>query len=270
MKDTIIRLLQRILEQNDTSDIRESCIELFDFLIEKTEFNMSETTDVQTQSGTALNAYSSAYCVRYPIRTKKTLQSVMNQIKKGKKKILYVGPGPFAPYFFFPLLLGYKAQFTLLEINSYAVKVIRKLIADLNLEAYVDVVEEADATVWTSKEDFDLIQIQTSDVGLRREDTLPIYRHLKQEFPKASFLPKEVLILSGSEVSKSTLRQYDSLSQALERGYLKTKMNIPPEDRPFIQNKIILDDELSIEPWEAVNTMPWYLKAEDYIFEKTV
>lgn len=268
MKDKIVHFLQQILKQDDTSDIRDTCIQLFDFLMAETAFDMEAISDVKTHTGTALNAYSSAYCIRYPIRTKKTLLSIINQIEQGKTRILYVGPGPFAPYFFFPILLGYKAKFTLLEINTYAVKMIRHLVEKLGVEDCVELIEEGDATTWTSQEKFDLVQIQTSDVGLRREDTLPIYKHLKSVFPKSKFLPQEVLILSGSDIQKSPLIEYDSLSRAVKRGYLKTKMSIAPEDKPFIQNKIILDEQWVIEPWEAVNTMPWYLKAEDYIFEK--
>lgn len=61
---------------------------------------------------------------------------------------------------------------------------------------------------------------------------------------------------------------YDSLHPAGKGGFLKTKLNIPPDEQPFIVNKTIQDGERAKQTHEAVNTMPFCLTAADYEYVK--
>lgn len=261
MKNTLQKLLRDLLEIADKQQGEQIAQTIFKLLATQLDLDKTQRNDLKTKYSFALNAYDSAYCITYYNRTKKSLQAVLKQLIKAEQRVLYIGTGPFAPYFLFPLLLGVSAQFTLLEINPYSVQVLKRLIQKFDLQDFVYSVVQADATTWNVDRAYDVVLCETPDVGLRREDTLPIYKNLTAQLPRATYIPKEVLILTGTGGSKK-VQYFDSLSAAIKRGSFKTQLPFPIQSHPFIQNKIILDDELVLEPYESVVTMPLFLSSE--------
>lgn len=258
MKKEVISLLHRLLNTDEKKEAKKISKELFILFAEEFNLNTDQRENIKTLYSEALNTYDSGYCIAYPVRTKKSLLSVINRLTGAEKTVLYIGTGPFAPYFVFPLLLGVSAKFTLIDINGQSLKILKKVIDKFELQSNVLEVVKCDATEWKTDRIYDTVLCETSDVGLRREDTLPIYKNLMPQMPKAVFIPKDITILAGSGKTNQSI-PYDSLLQAVERGYLNTELPIPATEQPFVQNRIILDDEQILEPYESVVTMPLFI-----------
>lgn len=265
MRLEIIKLLQKLLLTEDKKKLQSICKDLFEVLSQGLKLDNNQNNSLKTHFGSALSPWDSAYCLCYPMRTKKGLHALLDYLKEGKKNILYVGPGPIAPYFLFPLLLGFDAKFTLLEISPYAIQQLRKLVTVFGLEKNVEEIIETDAATWKSNKKFDVVFCLTPDVGLRREDTLPIYKNLYPQFQEAIFMPKEITIYAGFKNSNKPPEKYDSLLEAIERGYLKEEFFVENDNHPYLQNQIILSEKWILEPFESTATMPLYLKEGEYI-----
>lgn len=260
LNDTLSLLTKSLLEFENKQEGDLIGQSLFDVLNKALNLDANQKDVIATASQGALSAYDSAHCISYPVRNQAILKATIKAIESfDNPKILYIGPGPLTPFFIFPLLLGYKAQFTLLEINPYAIQVMTNLIEKLGFEEYVLQTIEADAINWKVDQSYDIILCETTDVGLRREDTLPIYKNLKQQLPNAIFIPKDVIVLAGSK-KLNILEPFDSLNEAIERGHLRSDFPFTAEEELFVQNKVIMDDDITVEPGTSVITTPLYIR----------
>ncbi len=258
VKETTINLLHKILENQDRKTGKQLGKELFKVWSDTFGLDIDQRENIPTQYSTALNAYDSGYCIVYPTRTRLNLLATIKRLKQNPNHVLYIGTGPFAPYAIFPLLLGIEAKFTLLEINTYSLDILKKVVSYFDLDKYVLDIIEADATIWEADRPYETVLCETPDAGLRREDTFPIYQNLYKQLPKATFIPKEIEILAGTGLTNQ-VQAFDTLTAALKRGYLKEDHPIPKEENPFIQNRILLDDQYILEPNASKVTMPLFL-----------
>ena len=119
MREKIIAALQKVLVTEGKYELAAILRELLDYLATELDFDFTNDQDVPTHFGKALNARASAQGLRYPFRTKKYLLATLKALENPQvKEVLYLGTGPFAPFFVFPILLGYtQARFTLVEVT---------------------------------------------------------------------------------------------------------------------------------------------------------
>lgn len=114
----------------------------------------------------------------------KAIQSKLKH--KSKINILYPACGPFAPLLL-PLLSYYKdtqkysaqqLQVILVDVQPGAVMTLHQLVKDLQLEDYVSLIQEADATQFEPDVDIDLLVLEAMQHGFTKEGQLSIAKHL--------------------------------------------------------------------------------------------
>ncbi len=257
MRDKIIASLQRVFETEEKYELAAILRDLLDYLATELDFDFSNDKDVTTHYGKALNARASAQGLRYPFRTKKYLIATLNALQNPNvKEVLYLGTGPFAPFFIFPHLLGKtKARFTLVEVNPYSVAVVKKLIERLELSDYVISILQEDAGIWKVDRAYDLVTSEINDVGMKREDSFEVFKNIFQQLPNARYIPKNIFLRMKAE---DQISDYDSLLEAYARGYLRSDCPYPRESRPMLQTRVQVDDSVFLEPDESVITKSVY------------
>jgi predicted SAM-dependent methyltransferase len=107
---------------------------------------------------------------------------------KQSMTILYPACGPFAPLIL-PLLSYYKdtqtysakqLQVMLVDVQPGAIMTLRQLVKDLQLEEYISLIEEADATQFEPDVGIDLLVLEAMQHGFTKEGQLSIAKHLVQ------------------------------------------------------------------------------------------
>ncbi|MBD1581576.1 hypothetical protein [Pseudoalteromonas sp. S16_S37] len=114
-------------------------------------------------------------------------QAIQGKLKhKPSITILYPACGPFAPLLL-PLLSYYKdmqtysakqLQVMLVDVHPGAVITLRQLVKDLQLEDYIALIEEADATEFKPDTAIDLLVLEAMQHGFTKEGQLSIAKHL--------------------------------------------------------------------------------------------
>lgn len=233
LKDELHSLVTTLLNYTDWQEGATAGQRLFDCLAEALDFDVQQREVIPTAHKGALSAYDSAFCIAYPVRNQAILRAEIKAIRSlTRPKVLYVGPGSFAPFFIFPLLLGSEAHFTLLEVNASALATAKDLISRLGFEDFLQDAVCADEITWIVDQPYDIVLCETTDVGLQEEDTLPIYRNLKQQLPKAVYILKDVVILAGSK-TRGEIQVFDRLSAAISRGYIRHDFPYPKAEKVF-------------------------------------
>ncbi|MFC3114331.1 phytanoyl-CoA dioxygenase family protein [Cellvibrio fontiphilus] len=111
--------------------------------------------------------------------------------------ILYAGTGPFG-LLLIPLLPLFDAaplRVTLLDIHAESLEKVQRLIRFLGVERFIVRLEQADACVWQSPEQFDLIISETMRQGLIQEPQVSIFSHLQQFLKTDGWLIPEMIRL---------------------------------------------------------------------------
>jgi len=264
VREKIIAALQKVLVTEGKYELAAILRELLDYLAAELDFDFTNDQDVLTHFGKALNARASAQGLRYPFRTKKYLLATLKALENPQvKEVLYLGTGPFAPFFVFPILLGYtQARFTLVEVNPYSVAVMRKLIDRLELSPYVTAILQQDAAVWQVDRHYDLVTSEINDVGMKREDSFAVFQNIYRQLPAAHYIPKDIFLYLKTEAAFEDKAApgdyYDSLTDGFARGYLRTDCPYPATDRPLLQTRVLVDEEIVLEPDESVITKSVY------------
>lgn len=114
-------------------------------------------------------------------------KAIQGQLKnKPSINVLYPACGPFAPLLL-PLLSYYKEtqtykpsqiRVTLVDIQPGAILTLKQLVSDLQLEEYISLIEEADATVFEPENTIDLLVLEAMQHGFTKEGQLSIAKHL--------------------------------------------------------------------------------------------
>jgi len=90
-----------------------------------------------------------------------------------------------------------QVQFTLLEINSESILILKKVLKKLQLEDYVAAIENCDALNYTIKspDQFDIMVTETMQAGLRKEPQVAISHKLMGQLgDEAVMIPEEVAL----------------------------------------------------------------------------
>lgn len=116
-------------------------------------------------------------------------KAIQSKIKhKAKINILYPACGPFAPLIL-PLLSYYKdtkkysaqqLQVMLIDVQPGAIMTLRQLVKDLQLDEYISLIEEVDATQFVPDVGIDLLVLEAMQHGFTKEGQLSIAKHLVQ------------------------------------------------------------------------------------------
>ena len=258
MKDTLkielTALLKSFLNSDNKLENKEVCQKIYKLLITEFDFDLTQNKTVKTHHGKALDAMSTAKTLLLNTRNKKYLQAILKKLT-GKEEVLYLGTGPFAPFLLFPVLLGCQAKFTLLEINEYSIDVLEKMIQRFQLSDSVLEVVKTDSALWKTDRSYDLVIGGINDMSMRHEDSFEIHKNIVKQLPEAQYIPKNIeLYLKQAD----KVDYYDSLLSGIEKGYLRTDCPYPKELRPILQTKVIVDEDLVLEPGESIITGSTY------------
>jgi len=254
LRQNLVQWLQDLLNSNDRANDKAICRQIYQALIDEFQFDFSQSKSTKTHFGKALDPRSTAMTLLLPIRNKRFLQAVVKALDE-KKKILYLGTGLFAPFCLFPLLLGYKAQFTLIDIDEYCLGILDRVIQRFQLSDHIEEVIQADAATWKVNQSYDLVIGAVNDIGMRYEDSFEIHKNILLQLPKAQFIPNDILLYLEKE---DEITAYDSLLQGIKRGQLRTDCPYPKEAKPILQTKVEVDEDLTLEPGESEITQPIY------------
>ncbi|UJX27912.1 hypothetical protein L3Q70_18465 (plasmid) [Pseudoalteromonas sp. CF6-2] len=114
-------------------------------------------------------------------------KAIQGKLKnKPSINVLYPACGPFAPLLL-PLLSYYKEtqtykpsqiQVTLVDIQPGAILTLKQLVSDLQLEEYISLIEEADASIFEPENAIDLLVLEAMQHGFTKEGQLSIAKHL--------------------------------------------------------------------------------------------
>lgn len=255
LKQELRELVNQLLREDAIDQNKMTCRNIYDLLVETFQFDFEQGQSVKTHYGSALDARSTARALLLPVRNKKYLQTIL-KVLPSAQRVLYLGCGPFAPLMLFPMLLGYRGvHFNLMDVNAYSLGLLNEMIDFLQLDRNYISVTQADAAVWETDEQYDLVIDGIVDMGMRHEDSFTIHRNIYRQLPQAVYIPKDVHLLLKQE---EQITDYDSLAEAMLRGHLRRDCPYPPASRPILQTRILLDDEITLAPDESVITGSTY------------
>ncbi len=254
LKKELIQWLRSLLDSNDPKKDRAICRQIYQALIEAFDFDFSQSISTETHFGKALDPRSTAMTLLLPTRNKRFLQAVLKALDKDKQ-VLYLGTGMFAPFCLFPLLLGYRGRFTLIDIDEYCLNILEQVIERFQLSEHIEKVIKADAALWQVDQSYDLVIGAITDIGMRFEDSFEVHKNIMLQLPNTQYIPNNIFLYlqKGEEVI-----DYDSLLGGIERGALRTDCPYPKEAHPILQTKVEVDQELTLEPGESEITQPIY------------
>lgn len=172
------------------------------------EINIEEgRNDIEFENGKALGTFWAALCLDDLLRTRQFIRGIYKAIqdKLRQKKtihILYAGTGPFATLLL-PLLLRFAKEdikYTFLEINPISLRILKKIIAKLDLQEYDITFVSEDATKYqlNSKNKPDIIISETMQNALAKEQQVPIFLNLmSQAKSETIFIPEKIELILG-------------------------------------------------------------------------
>ncbi len=301
MKDYVNEILANY---KDTRKTTEAINEIHKIFYEKTEFSgfdqeMRLFTAVPTAVGSALSINYAAQCLLDYNRTSKLLRGLVDAIEEkqqqhpGKKiTIFYAGCGPYAP--FVPMVASVfsadELGFSLLEINGSSVMVAKKLIAGLQMDAYVQDFFVADAITFKvpNAEQYDILFSETLDSLLYRESYVPILWNLIPQFSnEAVVIPKNVLLSSTTfkimsatpenveidllENTRKVLFDVRASLKSAPQDQLPNEMGVGvmelspllPEHGMLLETKVAVYGDILIDNWESQLTVPIDMKMNE-------
>ena len=197
---------------NNESSFGETfqAIKLYKELLQKAtslDFDGQESKeDIHTESGKAIGPTWANLCVDDLQRTLKFCRGVYKAVIEKRKAnpnqkvhILYAGTGPFATLIL-PLTTVFTSSeitFTLLEINPKSFQALQETLAYFEIEDYISVLENEDATSYhlTSK-NIDIVVVETMMLSLKGEHQVPIVYNLMKQLPSEAILIPEDITLN--------------------------------------------------------------------------
>jgi hypothetical protein len=224
-----LRKITGVLINKDAEliEINQACESLYSFFcglsfIESTR----DKTPVSPKSGRPLKPEVAALCIKDVIRTSKTIRGIYYAIKdklhENKKpvKILYAGCGPFATLvtpltsFFSPE----EIQLLLLEIHPDSVQLLKRVIHDLNISAYMHDTIATDAITFTIPKDFqpDIIVSETMNAALMCEPQVAIMANLFSQVTETTIMiPQKInvdlCLYTGRDLGESEMVKLGTL-----------------------------------------------------------
>ncbi len=177
--------------------------------------------DVQASSGMAISVNEAARCLLDYRRTGQFFRGLHQAICDAQQKfpgetiqILYVGCGPYAPFFTLvaPLFTPAEVQFTLVEINEDSLKIAKILAKQMGLGGYLTNCYQVDATLFQvpEPERFHILFTETMDTALEREPMVSILLNLIPQ------MRKEVLLVPRNVTVEGVFFRETDLSNGME------------------------------------------------------
>jgi hypothetical protein len=161
--------------------------------------------ETRTSNGLAISPRMAAMCADDFVRTIKFLRGTFAAIEAARAncgdrpvRVLYVGSGPYGTLAI-PLMAVIppsQATFTLLDIHTESVKSARTIVDRLGLGKSVETIEALDAASYKIPPDRrpDVLLLETMQVCLEKEPQVALTRHLVQQAPDATLVPREIRI----------------------------------------------------------------------------
>lgn len=232
---TLLREVSNVLlsEDLDYLALSESINKYKMLLTEIAELHLEDEVgrnDIHSSTGKAIGSTWAAMCIDDMLRTKrfiKGMDKAVKQLLKNEKRpieILYAGSGPFAALIL-PLTTRYteeEIRIRLLEINKNSCHHLEKLIAELNLEHYIESIEHVDATKYVvkSSEKVDILLSETMQRGLEKEQQVSIVVNLLNQLnEEVIVIPEKIELNLGwiEYAGRNTLqRSYKPLGKVFE------------------------------------------------------
>lgn len=211
-----------VKDEIDFYDIKQATDNLYNLFLELVDFDINNETrdsDVYLSSGKAIAPYWAAMCINDFMRTKKfilgtyeAIKSVVDNNPDRKVSILYAGTGPFATICI-PLTTLFSSKeisITFLEINPIAIKYLKEVITELNIEEYVEDIIECDASAikFENNKKFDLIISETMQNALKKEPQVEIFLNLVKYLKDDGILiPENITVDFGTLDSRLRMKQ---------------------------------------------------------------
>jgi predicted RNA methylase len=193
--------------------LRATVHELYDYLVQISGVNPEDEKNrnnrLYMDNGYAIGLTWAAMCIQDLMRTKKFVDGLYEAVcdikkKKGGKPVhlLYAGTGPFATLIL-PLTARFTSQelqLTLLEINQDSYTCLKKMLNDLNLEAYIHRLENVDATTWQveSNNTIDIFLTETMQKALKEEQQVAICMNIVPQLDTDAVMIPEQIILKAA------------------------------------------------------------------------
>lgn len=230
LKPNIKQLSTLLLNDNlqfiDTKNIIDSIQEYFYEItnISPNSTEMEHLAAVPTANGVALGLSHAAQCLLDYNRTVLFLKGVVLAIKEKQKehpnetiKIFYAGCGPYAPFITLiaPMFQENEIQFSLLEINKKSLDSAKKLISELELDAFVKDYHLADAVTFEipNPDSFHILFSETLDSLLFRECYVPILWNLLPQLKEDIVLIPKTVCLKLSFLTQKTISEKPELEE---------------------------------------------------------
>jgi predicted RNA methylase len=166
----------------------------------------STRSDIHFENGKALGTYWAALCLDDLMRTRQFIRGTNNAFKdklaqQENLSVLYAGTGPFATILL-PILLRHPqktVKYTFLEINEISLRLVKKVVAKLELSDYDIEFVQADATTYQLQENKpDIIISETMQNGLFKEQQVSIFYNLmEQAKTETVFIPEDISLFVG-------------------------------------------------------------------------
>ena len=157
-KDTLSKIAKTYWQPAiDYFELTQATNSYFDLVLDLSKIDLEaipNSVDKHFDNGKAIGTTWAAKCLEDIMRTKRFSRGVwqavesVRQQRPGPVHLLYAGTGPFATLAL-PLLSHYspdELQLHLLEVNEVSIASARKVIRQLNAEAYIHSCVQADAT----------------------------------------------------------------------------------------------------------------------------
>lgn len=207
MSEIIERALNAILanDKDNPGQVFADLRQMHDLFASVTGISLSGIAgdkDILLKSGKAIGPAQAAHCLMEGTRTAtfirgihKAIQQLKQQFPGKRLNVLYAGCGPFATLLT-PLTLLYRADelaFHLMDINETSLAAAQNLYAHLGLTNYVVSWLNADATVYQTDIQYDLIICEAMQQALKKEPQVAIMQNLIPQLPEHGiFIPKRI------------------------------------------------------------------------------
>lgn len=225
---TVAALVANLLDCTNAGEAKPVVDELVKLLCEITDLELhpamflDEHATITTQ-GKAVSPTTAAQCAEDVERTRIFIQGVHAVIQEKLHHnnnqpidVLYAGTGPFGLLLIplLPLLDATRVRVTLLDIHAESLEKLQQLINYLGVEEFILHMELADACVWQSSKNFDLIISETMRQGLIQEPQVSIFSHLQQFLKVDGCLIPEIIQLdlwlsAGSSMIDAPIKNPD-------------------------------------------------------------
>ncbi|MEN0036137.1 MAG: phytanoyl-CoA dioxygenase family protein [Cellvibrio sp.] len=206
---TIDALVTKLLACTNTGEAKPIVDALVKLLCEITGLELHPAMFLDehatiTAQGKAVSPTTAAQCAEDVARTRIFMQGMHAAIQKKLQHnnnqpidVLYAGTGPFGLLLIplLPLLDSASIRVTLLDIHTESLEKLQLLINYLHVGNFVQKIELADACVWESSQQFDLIISETMRQGLIQEPQVSIFNHLQRFLKNDGWLIPEKIRL---------------------------------------------------------------------------